>query len=1471
MNGLESNESHDEGTGKPLYYNDHSSHSEDDVIDLMTSSVEEEEEDEEDEEDDNDNDNDEDVENEKLAQETGFSPMNFFKNSSELPVNLTTDSLIAKGEKVLASDYAELDENIINDNKDGESDVEKLFDDSHLSEGRSESKFLINPEEINIMEEEEDKGENKLIRLALANANNQVENSDEDQNQYIPHFDNILRHVSEIKSESKEEELKQKNQYLLNIAKNLSFQASAFKRKYREVVIDKDELIGNHDKEIDSREEELDNLQQDIDEMELHNRKNIKTLKDLKLAHEALKASKKQEVSDILEKLEQTDLTLKRTVDKLDFTTKNKMEIEKLYEESKIDSESLLKKISVAEYSRDTEISFLKSEIVMKDSHINNLQNQVSSFTKAGFNNSVSVEDYDSLVTSFKQITDENQYLQQKLNERENDLKELLDFSSVSSDSNIEFLKKELISEKIQKDQLQKQLEEIVSDLEVSIPAMKEYKEKCIGLESQLLESNDLLEGVEEERNQLFQSNLLNDNKIDELKEKLEESNLQNTDLANQLQAILLQLSLRTDVNLLNILSESELRLIKKLTNKTNSAEQTKNIQAAISDNLVVFKDIKSLQEQNQKLLLATRKLGEELETLQSVKDDMSKTISLENSVQNLEIEKEKYESKIKLLKQEHKNLDTVKLLSENSSQKRKNELEVQNYKTQIINLENQLAESHNRILKQSEENSNEIVSFLKKITELNFQISTLKSDSSILKFKVEQLEKEKISTDCLLTKEQESKNRLNELLVANGKRLSELELELKEACEAKLLEKSKNDEMRLKFETLDQAHASLKAEHNTLTRQADSYKADLERVQCLKKEIDYLLRHSDAEYWSNLATLEKKLRENKTEIPSEDDTNFGNVSNILESFERHMKYHSNQAQEFRKLLSEKDEIIEKLNVNTRIQEMVEELANKKKEYDDLSAILSSKNDETSDLIKTLEINKKEIQDGTAACGKLKEELSSLHESITGKNLQISQLNAMTSKLTDENNALDIKLKNLDVGFKQKVKNLEVDYDELEHACKEFEERYNSSKDENDKLKQKLALLDKQNLDFTQNIENISAELENKNSELSGLKESLISKQTELETLKLNIEQKEESSELSEFKSRVEDLNRKNEELSAKLNQLEESSKTSQETNFTEHKEIVNNQEFDQLKNDLVVSESQKEKLSVEITALENNKREFESKISSLEVEIESLKSENNESKVQEIDALQDKIQALEKENREQRASVLKVKLLEQKLKKFENQPSSANKTPSVSASVQGSVETNLQTGNEVIKIEDKADVSELETIASEHKADMSETESNAQILAETKEFDQKKSMNDVSKEFKPDVTLKDTKSSEVSRPAFTFSFGKNENATIPSQQKPAFLSDNSTTRSVFGQSSFGNSSGSSFSFGSKRSFTSENKHEEESSDSSAKKPKFNFGLENNNQMSAFGNSVFGNFGTSNNDADDKDNTPALDEDKTQD
>ncbi|KAL6940962.1 hypothetical protein ACO0OL_000078 [Hanseniaspora opuntiae] len=1006
----------------------------------------------------------------------------------------------------------------------------------------------------------------------------------------IPHFDKILNDVSQIKNDNKEEELSQKNTFLLKTVMKLSQQASHFKNKVSENILETHQLADDLNKKLKSKDASLHSLEKELALSEYEVNENEKIRYSLENKYNALEAQKKNEIAQLeqeLVKLQSLNKQLNSEMEiKTEHTNQDRIKIGKLEE----DIAKLNRDIEISEYKMNSNEQTLKSEINLKDMHINKLNSQIQLFSQIGIKNNVSVDDYNQLVDSFKESTDEIERLKQIIDDRENDLKLLLSKNitdSVEDSNSVEILMKELMLEKLEKDTLSKQIEEVVNGLENTLNESKDYKQTIETLETQLFKSNSLLESIENDRNDIFNENIKDKASIEKLEKILADRDQLIADLSSQVQYVLMQLTLRTDSDSLSILSKEELQKIQKLTKMNRNKHSAQTIQDVITENLVLFKDIDDLQKQNQNLIISLRELGVKLESLQNIKDheDLKKELSNKNDTLKKEIKS--LENKKIIFEQEIENLKALTESQKDYKSQAKTDEVVMNYKVQIEHLEKQLEIALEKVLKSSEESNKLLIENMNKITELNVEIGDLKTANKTTESQLKRALQDKEDLSGLLKKEENMRDELyksNADLLESSKywesSLKDTEKELKDVQSANTELTSKLNTIKIEKETLDKENAKLSAQVDDLNRKMDS-------VESLRKDVEYLLRHSDEEYWENLASLEKKLKnaEDKGVVNSEN--NYDSVKHILNSFEKHMAYHNNQATELRNLLNEKNEIIKSLNVDSRVSELVDELDKKKKEYEDLQEILEKYKADYEEISKDMENSK---NNSSNEISKLQDEIKQANEAIKEKDASITELNNQVEDLKNEVESSKKSLDSLNNEFKQKVRNLEIDYDELEHTCKEYGERNKVLVNEKDEAVNSLK------------------ELSKKEEEISDLKTQISSLTEELST---KTSSPSNDDEITALKAEIESLK----------TQLDVKNKTD---------------EIDEV--------------------IGNDKAEEEA----LKAEVQSLKEKKAE--------LEEKVKALETENKEQRASVLKVKLLEQKLKMLTNNSNSAEKSSSNSA-----------------------------------------------------------------------------------------------------------------------------------------------------------------------------------------------------------
>lgn len=1107
------------------------------------------------------------------------NPLDMFADSALADANDQQVPLVGEEEDVSYTDGSDLSPE--NTNEEDYEDVED--GEEFISQEEANEKSDTDNESI----QEDDQSDGSSSAHGDSVVEKALEAAAKSEEEPIPHFDKILNDVSQIKNDNKEEELSQKNKFLLKTVMKLSQQASHFKNKVSENILETHQLTDDLNKKLKSKDASLHSIEKELALSEYEVNENEKIRYSLENKLNALESQKKSEISQLKEelaKLQSLNHQLNSEMDiKTEHTNQDRIRIGKLEE----DIAKLNRDVEISEYKMNSNQQTLKSEIELKDMYINKLNSQIQLFSQIGIKNNVSIDDYNELVNSFKESTDEIERLKHIIDDREDDLKLLLSKNitdSVEDANSVEILMKELMLEKLEKDTLSKQIEEVVNGLENTLNESKDYKQTIETLETQLFKSNSLLESIENDRNDIFNENIKDKATIEKLEKILSDRDQLIADLSSQVQYVLMQLTLRTDSDSLSILSKEELQKIQKLTKMNRNKHSGQTIQDVITENLVLFKDIDDLQKQNQNLTISLRELGAKLESLQNIKDNEDLKRELSNRNDTLREEIKSLENKKLILEQEIENLRVLSESQKDYKSQAKSDEVVMNYKVQIEHLEKQLEIALEKVLKSSEESNKLLIENMNKITELNVEIGDLKTANKTTESQLKRALQDKEDLSGLLKKEE---NMRDELYKSNSDLLQSSkywESSLKDTVKELKNVQSVNTEMTRKLNSIKIEKDSLVKENANLSAQVDDLNRKMDSVESLRKDVEYLLRHSDEEYWENLATLEKKLKnaEDKDVVNSEN--NYDSVKHILNAFEKHMAYHNNQATELRNLLKEKNEIIRSLNVDSRVSELVDELDKKKKEYVDLQEILVKHKANYEEISKEME-NSKNISSHEIL--KLQDEIKQLNEAMKDKDAFIANLNSQVETLKNEVDTSKKSLDSLNNEFKQKVKNLETDYDELEHTCKEYEERNKVLTNEKDEAANSLK------------------EMSKKGEEISNLKAQISSLTEELST---KTSSPSNDDEIAALKTEIEGLK----------TQLDVKNKTD---------------EID------------------EVIGKDNDEEE------ALKAEVQTLKEKKAE--------LEEKVKALEIENKEQKSSVLKVKLLEQKLKMLTNNSKSTEKSPS--------------------------------------------------------------------------------------------------------------------------------------------------------------------------------------------------------------
>ncbi|AAS53657.1 AFR286Wp [Eremothecium gossypii ATCC 10895] len=191
-------------------------------------------------------------------------------------------------------------------------------------------------------------------------------------------------------------------------------------------------------------------------------------------------------------------------------------------------------------------------------------------------------------------------------------------------------LRKQLVQERRHKEELQLQVESFVVELEHKIPVLNSFKKRIEELEKQLNGVTLLLEATARERDEKVVQIKQYKNKVGDYETQVGHLVQQRSDLARQVQCLLIHISVRDDSS--GPLTAEEVEFVKKLQSCRDSATGS-DTQAIISNRLVEFKSVVELQQKNAELLNAIRQLAQKLE--QEEHKTQSKVKSLEQNTVN--------------------------------------------------------------------------------------------------------------------------------------------------------------------------------------------------------------------------------------------------------------------------------------------------------------------------------------------------------------------------------------------------------------------------------------------------------------------------------------------------------------------------------------------------------------------------------------------------------------------------------------------------------------------------------------------------------------------------------------------------------------------------------------------------------------------------------------------------------------------
>ena len=209
-------------------------------------------------------------------------------------------------------------------------------------------------------------------------------------------------------------------------------------------------------------------------------------------------------------------------------------------------------------------------------------------------------------------------------------------------------LKVELQQERRRIESLNTTLDEMMQELETKQPELEELRMDHSRLENSVTEMSSLLDSVKKERDQAAKDARRSEGQITAKMKEGELLRQQLRDLSSQIKVLLMEIHLRGQ-GLEDLSPERHLQLERLAQGQLQEEEvdDATDTDRFISQNLVTFKTVAELQEQNSKLVKVTRELGEKMEHEEALRKESSKA---EQSREELQQKYDRCKDEIKAL-----------------------------------------------------------------------------------------------------------------------------------------------------------------------------------------------------------------------------------------------------------------------------------------------------------------------------------------------------------------------------------------------------------------------------------------------------------------------------------------------------------------------------------------------------------------------------------------------------------------------------------------------------------------------------------------------------------------------------------------------------------------------------------------------------------------------------------------------------
>ena len=214
--------------------------------------------------------------------------------------------------------------------------------------------------------------------------------------------------------------------------------------------------------------------------------------------------------------------------------------------------------------------------------------------------------------------------------------------------SNYNEMKSDLEFERRRNEKLSSTLDEMIQDLETRQPEVEELREDHERLQFEIAEMSSLVDAIGKERDQALKGMKKWEGQIEAKAKEGDVLRQQLRDLSSQIKVLLVEVHLRDQGHKdLSIEARTQLERLALGQSEDEVQAGVTDTDRFISENLVSFRNMTEMQEQNTKLLKITRELGDKMEHEENVRKQLEGTRDWEDLQQKYERCKDEVKSLI--------------------------------------------------------------------------------------------------------------------------------------------------------------------------------------------------------------------------------------------------------------------------------------------------------------------------------------------------------------------------------------------------------------------------------------------------------------------------------------------------------------------------------------------------------------------------------------------------------------------------------------------------------------------------------------------------------------------------------------------------------------------------------------------------------------------------------------------------------